>query len=136
MAYYAELQKIPGFQVLPVGVVEQVLVDLQLELNNPDDVQHLARELEVDVVIRGRVIALEDRSGTNGRLPYCALQIDLLVAESGELLASTYRRRSGDAYQKILHYGTIHTKSGLIAQVSREIINVWEEKGLSHCPEK
>jgi len=55
MAYYAELQKVPGFQVVPVGVVEQVLVDSHLELNNPDDVLQLARELEVDVVVVGAV---------------------------------------------------------------------------------
>jgi hypothetical protein len=59
MAYYSELQKVPGFQVVPVGVVEQVLVDLQLELNNPDDVLLLARELEVDAIVVGAVTDYE-----------------------------------------------------------------------------
>lgn len=55
MAYYTELQKTPGFQVIPVGVVEQVMTDYQLELNNPDDVVELARILEVDAVVVGAV---------------------------------------------------------------------------------
>ena len=59
MAYFTELQKIPGFQVVPVGVVEQVLIDLQLELSNPHDVLLLAEELEVDVVVVGAVTDYE-----------------------------------------------------------------------------
>lgn len=55
LAYYTELQKTPGFQVVPVGVVEQVIFDQHLEMNNPDDVLKLADLLGVDAVVVGAV---------------------------------------------------------------------------------
>lgn len=54
-AYFTELQKTPGFQVLPTGVVEQAIYDHQLELNNPDDALKLAELLKVDAVVVGAV---------------------------------------------------------------------------------
>jgi hypothetical protein len=54
-AYFVELQKTPGFQVLPVGVTEQALHDHQLELNSPDDALRLAKILNVDAVVVGAV---------------------------------------------------------------------------------
>ena len=134
--FSGELIASRNFQVEPEGEVYFFLNRNRLrpvDLLKSDLYAELARQLDVDVVIRGRVITLEDRSSANGRLPYCAIQIDILTAESGALLFSTYHRRSGEEYQTLLHYGTIHTTSGLIAEVSREIINAWEKKGLSHC---
>ena len=55
LAYYSELQKIPGFQVLPVGVAEVAMVEHQLQMNNPDDVLKLAKVLDVDAVVIGAV---------------------------------------------------------------------------------
>jgi hypothetical protein len=55
IAYFTELQKTPGFQVIPVGVVEQVIYDHRLEMNNPDDVLQLAKLLNVDAVVVGAV---------------------------------------------------------------------------------
>src|SRR5262245_35212776 len=55
LAYYTELQKTPGFQVIPVGVVEQVMFDHQLEMNNPEDVLQLATLLNADAVVVGAV---------------------------------------------------------------------------------
>ncbi len=55
LAYYQELQKIPGFEVVPPGVVERFLEARQIELSGQTDFQELARQLNVDVVIRGAV---------------------------------------------------------------------------------
>lgn len=54
-AYFSELQKTPGFQVVPVGVVEQAIYDHQLEMNDPQDALTLARVLDVDAVVVGAV---------------------------------------------------------------------------------
>ena len=53
LAYYTELQQIPGFEVMPPGVVKQWLVANQVEIDGSTDFQMLARRLGVDVVIRG-----------------------------------------------------------------------------------
>lgn len=55
LAYFAELQKVPGFQVLPVGVAEVAMVEHQLQMNNPDDVLKLAKILNVDAVVIGAI---------------------------------------------------------------------------------
>lgn len=55
LAYFAELQKNPGFQVLPVGVVEQAISDNNLSMSSPADVMELARLLNVDAVVVGAV---------------------------------------------------------------------------------
>jgi hypothetical protein len=54
-AYFTELQKTPGFQVLPVGVVEQAIHDHQLEMGDPQDALQLAQILGVDAVVVGAV---------------------------------------------------------------------------------
>ncbi len=54
-AYQTELQKIPGFQVIPVGVVDSALHDHQLNLDSPEDLARLADILDVDAVCLGAV---------------------------------------------------------------------------------
>lgn len=54
-AYFGELQKVCGFEVLPVGVTEQAIFDHKLAMAQPDDVLKLAQILKVDVVVVGAV---------------------------------------------------------------------------------
>lgn len=55
LAYFTELQKTPGFQVIPLGVVEQTMFDHRLEMNNPVDVLRLSQLLGADAVVVGAV---------------------------------------------------------------------------------
>ena len=55
LAYFAELQAVPGFEVVPLGVVEEAINDEQIDLSNPAGVRRLADVLEVDVVVVGAV---------------------------------------------------------------------------------
>jgi hypothetical protein len=55
LAYYTELQKVPGFQVVPVGVTEIAIREHNLNLSSPDDVLKLARILGVDAVVVGAI---------------------------------------------------------------------------------
>lgn len=54
-AYFAALQQTPGFEVVPVGVVEQAIHDHRLEMSSPDDALKLAEILRVDAVVVGAV---------------------------------------------------------------------------------
>jgi hypothetical protein len=54
-AYFNELQLIPGFQVTPVGAVEQAMRDNNIRMNRPDDARRLAKILRVDAVVVGAV---------------------------------------------------------------------------------
>lgn len=55
LAYYAELQKVPGFDVIPVGVTETALAESGLDLDNPADAVLLASKLGADAVVVGAV---------------------------------------------------------------------------------
>lgn len=54
-AYFNELQRIPGFEVVPVGVVRQVMQRNGLTGSDPDEFPELARLLGVDAVVVGAV---------------------------------------------------------------------------------
>ena len=55
MAYSSELQKVPGFEVIPVGVLELAMRDTGLKPRNPDDLKKLTELLGVDVFVVGEV---------------------------------------------------------------------------------
>ncbi len=54
-AYRNELQQIPGFEVMPVGVAEQQLLAHKVHLDGSTDFQALARMLNVDAVVVGSI---------------------------------------------------------------------------------
>ena len=55
MAYYGELQAIPGFELMPVGVTRQLLAASGVEPRTPSDFQKLARLMNVDAVLVGSI---------------------------------------------------------------------------------
>lgn len=54
-AYFTELQKTPGFQVVPVGIVEQAIHDNKLEMTSRDDALKLVEILHVDAIVVGAI---------------------------------------------------------------------------------
>jgi len=55
MAYFNELQLVPGYEVVPVGVVERAMVDYKIQLRGPEDARRLAQILDVDAVVLGAI---------------------------------------------------------------------------------
>lgn len=55
LAYFGEMQQIPGFEIMPPGVVKAALAARRIEIDGRTDFQQLARMLGVDVIIRGAV---------------------------------------------------------------------------------
>jgi hypothetical protein len=55
MAYFAELQDTPGFEVVPVGVVEEAMIVHRIDLGGPGEARRLAQILGVDAVVVGAV---------------------------------------------------------------------------------
>ena len=55
LAYYNELQLVPGYEVVPVEVVEQKIQEHQIALHGPADARLLAQILGVDAVVVGAV---------------------------------------------------------------------------------
>lgn len=59
LAYFNELEQFPGFEVTPLGVVENLMLDLNLKLEGAEDARRLAQvlatELGVDAVVIGAI---------------------------------------------------------------------------------
>ena len=55
LAYFGELQEVPGFEVVPVDVTERAIQDHHLAMRGPADARLLAQILNVDAVVVGAV---------------------------------------------------------------------------------
>ena len=77
LAYFNELQLVPGFEVVPVDVVEQTIAEEGIRLENPADVRRLARELEVDAVVLGTVTDFSPYYP-----PRCGLRVEWYAANT------------------------------------------------------
>ena len=54
-AYFGELQAIPGFEVMPLGVARRFVESLQFEPRSGEDYQRLARMMNMDAVLIGSI---------------------------------------------------------------------------------
>lgn len=75
--YYNELQSVPGFEVAPIGVVEETMKAQSLDLASPADAQRLAQILGVDAVVVG---AITDYSPYYP--PRCAFRVEWYAANA------------------------------------------------------
>jgi len=78
MAYYAELQETPGFEVVPLGVVEEAIIRHRVDLSGPGEARRLANILGVDAVVVG---AVTDYSPYYP--PRCGLRVEWYTANPG-----------------------------------------------------
>ena len=78
IAYYNELQAIPGFEVMPVGAAKSYLQTVGREPQSGADFQQLARTMGVDAVIVGAVTEY-----TPYYPPRMAMSVDWYAANPG-----------------------------------------------------
>jgi len=71
LSYFNELQLVPGFEVVPVDVVEQTIADNRIDLDGPSEVRRLGDLLGVDVVVLGTVTDFSPYYP-----PRCALRVE------------------------------------------------------------
>jgi polysaccharide biosynthesis protein PelC len=100
----------------------------------PEQLQILSSRLEAQLLITGVVSEMRENAGTHASIdPVLAVDVQLRSGDSGDLLWGTFHRRQGTDYRTAMHFGTIHTVTGLSQQVALEIINLWFKKGLQPC---
>ncbi|MGI9429283.1 MAG: hypothetical protein ACR2NM_11540, partial [Bythopirellula sp.] len=78
MAYFSELQQTPGFEVVPLGVVEEAIIANQIDLNGAGEARRLAQLLGVDVVVVGAVTEYSPYYP-----PRCGLRVEWYTANPG-----------------------------------------------------
>lgn len=96
--------------------------------------QIIADRVNAQLLITGIVMEMREDRGEHGTtIPFLVLEIQIRDGRSGEILWTAFHRRQGTDYKKTMHFGTIHTVTGLTAQMTDEIINLWFDKGLNQC---
>lgn len=81
MAYFSELQAVRGFEVVPLGVVENAIIELQIfrdASHAADDARRLAKHLGVDAVVIGAVTDFDPFYP-----PRCGLRVEWYAANAG-----------------------------------------------------
>jgi hypothetical protein len=78
LAYFAELQTIPGFEVVPIGVVETAMRENHITISSAADCRRLAQLLGVDAVVVGAVTDFDPYYP-----PRCAMQVEWYSANPG-----------------------------------------------------
>ena len=76
--YFAELQSIPGFEVVPVGVAERTAKELGIDLADAESRRYLANQLGVDVIVIGTVTDYSPYYP-----PRCGIRVDWYAANAG-----------------------------------------------------
>lgn len=125
------------FIVEPEGEVRLFLTRNRLfpqKLMDASIYAEFARQLQVDAVIRGKVLdyGMKEIQGSE-IIPYLTLQVEMFEARTGRMLLNTFHRRNGDDYQTTLHFGTVKTMSGLVTRVAKEIYEDWLAKEMGGC---
>jgi polysaccharide biosynthesis protein PelC len=135
--FTAQLRSAGNYLVVQEGDVLKIYQQLRLlpwQPPTPEQLQLLASRLGVQLLISGKVLEMREDPGNQAAVnPVLALEVDIFDGRNGGSLWRTYHRREGTEYRKAMHFGTIHTVTGLSQQVSREIINLWFKEGLTKC---
>jgi polysaccharide biosynthesis protein PelC len=135
--FLAEFSTLGNYLVAQEGDVLKVYQQLRLlpgETPAPEQLGVLGSRLGVQLLITGRVLEMRENPGEHASVnPVLAVSVRLHEGPTGEGLWSTYHRREGTEYRKAMHFGKIHTVTGLSRQVAREIIQLWIQRGLTPC---
>ncbi len=135
--FLSEIVQSKLFQIEPEGDLRHFLYRNRVRTDtiwNNQLYALLAQQLGVDAVIVAYIRDSNLVAGASGsRNAFVSLQVELHEAHSGRLLLSSFLRRTGDDYAKVLHFGVVDTVSGLLQRMFLEIISEWQEKGVSGC---
>lgn len=75
LAYFNELQSVPGYEVVPVGTVENAMLSEHITLSSAEEARRLAQVLGVDAVVIGAVTDFSPYYP-----PRCAIQVEWYAA--------------------------------------------------------
>ncbi len=134
--FLSELVSTGKFQVVQEGDVLEIYRQLLIypnKLPTREQLGMMGGRLNTDLYIGGILQKMATTSNGESSDPEITMILLLYDGKSGELLWTTYHRRRGDYYQKIMHLGRITTIAGLAHRMSQETITDWIAKGLTSC---
>jgi hypothetical protein len=135
--FAAQLLSAGSYQLAPEGDIVKVYRQLRLLPGQEPTLEQLrimADRLEAPLLLSGIVLNMEEGRGEHQTInPQLVLEVELRDPATGEIVWKTFHRRSGTDYKQTMHFGIVHSMTGLGAIMADEIINLWQEKGLPPC---
>ncbi len=134
--FSAELVSFGHFQVAQEGDVRNLYQQLMVYPNQPltlEQLKVISNRLNVRLVIGGTVLVMREHKGAESVNPDITILMRIYDGVTGKTLWTTYHRRKGSDYQRILRFGQINTLTGLAHRMSREILTLWFKKGMKRC---
>ncbi|MFZ5773627.1 MAG: hypothetical protein ACOY4W_19575 [Thermodesulfobacteriota bacterium] len=134
--FAAELSRLAGIEISSEGDVQNIYQELRIfpnQLPSIEQLRVLGSRLDVQLIINGRITEMEEKIGDNYVNPVLALTLQVYDAKSGKTMWTTYHRREGSDYRKVMHFGLVNTMTQLSRITSDEIIEEWFAEGMKPC---
>jgi hypothetical protein len=137
--FSAQLQSSGDYLILQDGDILRIYQQLHIlpgVAPTLEQFQIIADRVSAQLLITGVVLEMRENRGEHGTVnPLLVEEVQIRDGRNGETLWTVIHRRQGTEYKKTMHFGTIHTVTGLSRQMAEEIINLWYKKGLAQCNE-
>ena len=134
--FVAELIKNGEYLVSQEGDIRKLFQQIKIFPGHSPDYEQLriiADRLNVQLIITGQINEMNENELGRGVNPSIGVLLHIYDANTGSCLWSTYHRRDGEQYRKILHFGKINSITSLAQAMSQEVINKWFAEGLKKC---
>lgn len=96
----------------------------------------IADRVNAQLLITGIVLEMRQDPAPHRTVnPAIIMELQVRDGRTGGTLWKVFHRKKGTDYKKAMHFGTIHTVTGLSGRMATEIINLLFEKGLTQCKE-
>jgi TolB-like protein len=138
--FISELVNKGGYRVAQEGDVRkfyQQMALLPTQGPSVEQLRALADLLDVQVIVAGTVVEMQDKSRYGQRLdPSVAVIVRIIEGSSGRTLWASYIRREGSQYRRIMHFGLVNSLTSLARHASAEIVAEWQKQGFKKCTEQ
>jgi hypothetical protein len=134
----AELTRVGGAEVASEGDVRNIYRELRIFPNQLPDIEQIkviGSRLDVQIIVSGRITEMEEKMGDNYVNPVLGVILQVYDGKSGQSLWTTYHRKEGSDYRKIMHFGLVNTVTQLSRIMADEIIEQWFAEGMKRCAE-
>jgi len=124
-----------GYEIAKEGDIRDIYRQMNIYpgmLPDFEQIRVIANRLDVQLVVVGTVNEMTDKTGADLN-PTLAVTLQLHEAKTGRTILSTYHRREGGQYRKVMHFGLVNTPMALAKNMAREILDSWASAGLKQC---
>lgn len=100
---------------------------------SPEQMQIIASRLGVDILVAGEIFEMKEQVQGDRVNPRLKMQLQVYNGKDGTRLWATYNGKQGTDYRKVMHFGLSTSVSQLANIMMKDILELWEEKGVVVC---